>query len=111
MRSVARLVILWTRPYHLAAEEAETWAQQEVGRLLAVDAVGHAQLTRLRSVSLRHPRDWDWMLEIHLTPGAAADDCVNAAAFAEWLSDLRLLGMHPSVLLADDGIVRCREGR
>jgi hypothetical protein len=111
MRSVARLVILWTRPYHLTAEEATTWAQQEVGRLLAVDSVGHAELTRLRSVSLRHPRDFDWMLEIRVPSGATAHECVNAAAFAEWLSDLRLLGMRPSVLLADDGIVRCREGR
>jgi hypothetical protein len=110
MRSVARLVILWTRPYHLTAEEAQTWARQEVGRLLAVNAVRCAELTLLRSASLRHSRDWDWMLEIYLTPGATTDDCVNAAAFAEWLSDLRLLGMRPSVLLADNGIVRCRGG-
>jgi hypothetical protein len=111
MAVVARVVVLWTRPYHLTAEEAATWTRREVGRVLAVDSVGHAELTLLRSVSLCHPRDFDWMLEIHLTSGATADECVNAAAFAEWLSDLRLLGMRPSVLLADDGIVRCREGR
>jgi hypothetical protein len=111
MPVVARLVILWTRPYHLTAEEAATWAQQEVGRLLAVDAVRCAELTRLRSASLRHSRDWDWMLEIHLSPGATAEACLDAAAFAEWLSDLRLLGMRPSVLLAEDGITGCCEGR
>jgi hypothetical protein len=111
MGGVARLVILWTRPYHLNAEEAEEWARQETGRLMAVDAVRHADVTRVRSASLHHSCDWDWMLEIHLSPGATAEACLDAAAFAEWLSDLRLLGMRPSVLLAEDGITGCCEGR
>jgi hypothetical protein len=110
IHAVARLVILWTRPYHLTAEEAATWARREVGRLLGVDAIGCAQLTRLRSASPGHARDWDWMLEIGLSPGATAEDCVNAAVFTEWLGDLHLLGMRPSVMVADDG-TQCREGR
>lgn len=101
---MARVVVLWTRPYHLSAEEATAWAQQEVSRLLSVDGVARAELTRLQSVPERYPRACDRILELHLAPGVDPSSCAAAAACAEWLADLRVLGLRPSVLLADKKI-------
>lgn len=76
--------------------------REEVGRLLAIEGVRCAELTRLRDASPRYGRDWDWMLELHLTAGTDAHQCVDHhGACREWLGDLRLLGMRPSVLVAD----------
>ena len=40
---------------------------------------------------------WDWVCELHLLDGADAGDCLKHPACAEWLGDLRLLGMRPMV--------------
>ena len=96
-------MIFWIRPYHLSAAEAEASARHEVGRLLTIEGVRSAELTRLGNASSRHTRDWDWMLELHLAAGVDGQACVDDKACAEWLGDLRLLGMRPSVLLAAGG--------
>ena len=44
------------------------------------------------------------MLELHLAPGVDPSHFVSAAPCANWLADLRVLGLRPSVLLADGGI-------
>ncbi len=104
MERMARVVMLWTRPYHLSGEEAAEWARKEASRLLTVDGVAGAELTRLQSVSDRLPRAWDWMLEVHLAAGADPAQYIAAPPCAEWLADLRALGLRPSVLLADGGV-------
>ena len=35
---VPRLLVLWSRPHHLSAAEAERWVRAEVRALRAVDA-------------------------------------------------------------------------
>jgi hypothetical protein len=102
---MARLVVLWTRPHHLSAEEADAWARLEAAHLLAVPGAAHAELTRLDTASAQHGRDWDWMLELHLSEGADAHVCAEHRVFEEWLLDLRLLGMRPTVVLVDDSTV------
>jgi hypothetical protein len=104
-------MFFWSRPLHLSEEEAETWAREEVGRLLAIEGVRCGELTRLRDGSSEYGRDRDWMLELHLTAGTDAQQCVDHGACSEWLGDLRLLGMRPSVLLAEEGTVLRREVR
>jgi hypothetical protein len=99
---VARLMVIWTRPSHLTAEEAERWARDEVRALLAADTVRRAELTRLESASARHGCDWDWLLELEID--LPARDVVDRGPCAEWLGDLRLLGMRPAVLLAAERI-------
>jgi hypothetical protein len=99
---VPRLIVLWARPRHRTAEEAERWARAEVRALLAVDAVRSASLTQLESASARHGSDWDWLLELDIA--LPARDCVDRGPCAEWLGDLRLLGMRPAVMLAGDGV-------
>ncbi len=104
MRAVARVLVLWTRPYHLSVEEAQSWALEEVSRLMSLDVVERAELTRLQCASRRHPRGWDWMLELHLAESAERESCADAAPCAQWLADLSQLGLRPAVLLAEGGI-------
>jgi hypothetical protein len=101
---VARILVLWTHPHHLSAEDAQRWALEEASRLLSLDVIERAELTRLRSASGRHPGGWDWLLELHLAESAERLSCVDAAACAEWLADLDQLGLHPTVLLANGGV-------
>jgi hypothetical protein len=102
---MARLVVLWTRPYHLSAEEVDSWTRREAAHLLALAGVARAELTRLSG------GDWDWMLELHLRDGADGHACAEDAAFEDWLLDLRLLGMRPTVVLVEDTTVLTREAR
>jgi hypothetical protein len=102
---MARVLILWTGPDPFSAEEAEAWALGEARRLLTLRAVERAELTRLASASEHHPRGWDWLLELHLAADAHCPDCADAGPCAQWLADLRLLGLQPTVLVADRGIV------
>jgi hypothetical protein len=104
MEAMASFVVLWNRPYHLSGEEAAAWTQQEASRLLSAGGVARAELRRLEGVSERHAQAWNWMLELHLSPRVEPSQYVAAASFAEWLANLRVLGLRPAVLLADPGI-------
>ena len=99
---VPRLLVLWNRPHHLTAAEAERWARDEVRALRATDAIRSARLTRLESASPRQASDWRWLLELELT--GSVRDCVERGPCAEWLGDLRLLGMRPAVVVAAEAI-------
>jgi hypothetical protein len=99
---VARLLILWNRPSHLTADDAERWAQDEVRSLLADDFVASAALTRLESAAPRYGRDWRWLVELEVT--GPVRDYVEHGACAGWLADMRLLGMRPVVVLAAEGV-------
>jgi hypothetical protein len=99
---VARLLILWNRPSHLTADDAERWAQAEVRSLLGDDSVAGAALTRLESASPRYGRDWHWLVELEVT--GPVRDCVEQGVCAGWLADMRLLGMRPTVVLAGEDI-------
>ena len=111
MRAVARVLVLWTRPYHLSAEEAESWARGQASRLLSLDVIERAELTHLQNASRHHPREWDWMLELHLTEDAERHSCADRGPCAEWLADLRQLGLRPTVLVADAGLAVHAETR
>jgi hypothetical protein len=102
MDAVARLLIFWTHPSHLSVAEADAWARGELGKVAGLPVVDHAELRRLRSASTSFGSPHDWMLELHLVEGAEPD-CVEAQACAEWLGDLRLLGMRPAVVAVDSG--------
>jgi hypothetical protein len=106
---MARLVVLWTRPYHLSAEEADAWTRREAAHLLALPGAARAELTRLDSASAQHGGDWDWMLELHLREGADAHACAEDPVFEDWLLDLRLLGMRPTAVLVEDSTVLTSE--
>lgn len=66
-------------------------------RLPGVDGV---VLTR---VSAPRTRACDWVCELHLGEEADAAACVEHPLCAEWLLDLRLLGMRPALAVLDGG--------
>jgi hypothetical protein len=99
---VPRLLVVWSRPSHLSAEEASRWVRHEVGALLGHAATRSADLHRLESASPRHGCEWHWLLELDV--GAPAGEFVDAGVCAEWLGDLRLLGMRPQVILVGDAV-------
>jgi hypothetical protein len=99
---VPRVLVLWSQPQHLSAEEAERWARDEVRALWAADAIRSMQLTRLGSASPRHGNEWSWLLELEVT--GHVRECVERGPCAEWLGDLRLLGMRPTVVVAAEPI-------
>jgi hypothetical protein len=108
---MARVPVLWTRPCHVSAEEAPAWAQHEASRPLSLEGVAYAQLTALQSACERHARAWDWMLELRFASGVSSNASAEAAPWTERLADLRVLGLRPTVLLADGGIALRAEAR
>jgi hypothetical protein len=104
MGDVARLLIFWTHPSHISVAEAGAWARTELAKITGLATVERAELTRLRTASAYFGSPHDWMLELHLVDGADPADCVNSQVCADWLGDLRLLGMHPAVVAVDGGV-------
>jgi hypothetical protein len=106
---MARLLVAWRQPHHLSDEEARAWVRAESGRLLALPAVARLELTELDRASKDQSLACEWLLDVHLVPGPNSASCVDEPLFAEWLGDLRLLGMRPVVLLAERTTVLARE--
>ena len=100
MVRVARVLMTSNRPHHLSDPDAATWLLSEARRLQELPGVECVTLTRV-SATERHGRPWDWVCELHLRDGADARACVDDPAFAEWLRDLRLLGMRPKVAVLE----------
>jgi hypothetical protein len=106
---MARLLVAWSQPQHLSSAEARDWLWAESGRLLELPAIARLELTELDPASDAHGRCRDWLLEAHLRSGPDGTSCVAEPLFAEWLRDLRLLGMRPVVVLAERTVVLERE--
>ena len=100
--AVPRLLVLWSRPRHVTSEEAERWAQAEIRALLRADDVRSAELTRLEGASARHGADWSWLLELEVA--GPAPQFGKRSPGADWLVDMRLLGMQPRVMVAADPV-------
>lgn len=101
---MARLLVLWTRPHHLDAEEARAWAQAVAAELAALETVERAALTPLGSPAECHPCGWNWLLALDLAPDADPEAWVQAPSCRECLADLRGLGTRPVVMVADDDV-------
>ena len=91
-------MILWTRPSHLTREEADAWVRLEVAAL----GIPDAQLAEIAPAALEHPVNWHWMLELELEHAPAGVRSLRRGPVADWLRDLRLLGMRPTVMLVDN---------
>ena len=100
--AVPRLLVLWSRPRHVSSEEAERWARAEILALLRADDVQSAQLTRVASASARHGAEWSWLLELDVA--GPVTQFVQRRPCAEWLGDMRLLGMQPRVMVAAESV-------
>jgi hypothetical protein len=92
-----RIIVLWNACRAISVEEDARWTHEEVEKLRAVEGVAAATLHRVESAALRHPRGWDWLLELELANGDSPNAVVRQPACAEFLADLRLLGTRPTV--------------
>jgi hypothetical protein len=98
---VTRLILLCERPRHLARDEAVAWFTRATGQLAASPGVRELLLTELESASLRWTRTADWMVEAELERDVDPRRLVDTEPWRDLLADLRLLGMRPSVAVAD----------
>ncbi len=98
-------------PTPLSEEQGDAWLREAVARLSAHRDVERADVSSLAPGSRRCPRNWDRMIELHLTDGAGAGDWADTGPCAEWLADLRSLRLQPVVLLADTATVMPDEER
>jgi len=96
--SAVRVLVLWVSCYVISAEEDARWVGEESAKLRECDGVLGMTLHRVESAAVRHAKQWDWCLELHVADGAA-NAVVRQPACAEFLADLRLLGTRPAVLV------------
>jgi hypothetical protein len=98
---MARLLLFVQRPSVLSDGEATRWILEQAAPLARIDAVRRADVTRLQAPALRGGRDWQWLIEMYCERGEDAARAARDDACRELVADLRLLGMQPSLILAD----------
>ena len=98
-----RIIVLWNACRGISAAEDARWAQAETEKLRDVEGIAGVHLHQIESAALRHPRAWDWCLELEIANGDAPNSVVRRPECAEFLADLRLLGTRPSVLVLPEG--------
>jgi hypothetical protein len=69
--------------------------------LAATATVKKVEVSRLRSPAVRGGGDWDWLIEMHCDGVEQAQRAAREEVCRDFVADLRLLGMHPSLVLAD----------
>ena len=97
-----RIIVLWNVCQGISRDEDAGWVKQETDKLRAVDGVADVRLRHVESAALRHPRAWDWYLELQLGNRDSANAVVRRPEVDEFLADLRLLGTRPAVLAIDE---------
>jgi hypothetical protein len=101
-RHVARLMIFVERPRHVTSEEAEAWLERELTGLDS-NGIESIQLKRVVGASPRLCDTWSWMVQIDCRDLDTAREVIGTGYAMALLADLRLLGLHPSVALVEDG--------
>jgi hypothetical protein len=61
-----RIVVLWNMCRGVSADEDARWVQEEAAKLRECEGVSALALHKVASAALRHPREWDWCLELSL---------------------------------------------
>jgi hypothetical protein len=98
---MARLLLFVQRPSVLSDGEATRWIVEQAAPLARIDAVRRIEVTRLQAPALRGGRDWQWLIEMYCDRAEDAGRAARNEACRDLVADLRLLGMHPSLILAD----------
>ena len=94
-----RLLVLFHDPHHLHSADAQAWLEREVADILERAEIRRARLTRLGGALSQSGGGFDWLLELRVAPELGSNP---RSIVAEMVADLRLLGMAPTVALADD---------
>jgi hypothetical protein len=98
---VARLMLFVRRPYALSQEEAARWMREQATPLATANGVERVELIRLQTPALGGGADCEWLLEMHCRCGDDAARAARDTACRDLVADLRLLGMHPRLVVAD----------
>jgi hypothetical protein len=101
IEQVARLMLFVRRPHVLSPEEASRWMREQAAALAGARAVERVELIRLRAPGLGGAADCEWLIEMHCERGEDAAHAALDAACRDLVADLRLLGMHPRLVVAD----------
>jgi hypothetical protein len=96
--SPVRILVLWNAGRGVAPGDDESWARNQTDALRACSGITAMALHPVASAAVLHPQPCSWCLELRLAPESAPNEVVRDRPFAEFLGDLRLLGMHPRVL-------------
>jgi hypothetical protein len=96
-----RILVLWSAARGITAGEDEAWAREQADVLRRCRGVGALALHPVTSAAVLHPQPCSWCLELRLAADASPSEVVRDQPFAEFLADLRLLGMRPRVLAID----------
>jgi hypothetical protein len=99
---VPRLLLLCRHPHHVPHEEAQAWLRRELQAVLDSEALRAATLTRLGPASGQWGSSFDWLVEFQLDAGFGWSALERGGGLRDLMGDLRLLGMAPAVLLADE---------
>ena len=98
-----RIFVLWSGCRGVSDAEDADWVRAEAATLSECDGVAALHLHQVESAALRHPRQWDWCLEIRLA-GDAPSAVLRRPTCANFLADLRLLGTHPTVFVLPEAV-------
>jgi hypothetical protein len=90
-----RILVLWNAK---RGSDDESWARSQTDALRACSGITAMALHPVSTAAVLHPQPCSWCLELRLAPETAPNEVVRDRPFAEFLGDLRLLGMHPRVL-------------
>jgi hypothetical protein len=98
---VVRLMLFVRRPYVLSQEEASRWMREQATPLATTNGVERVELIRLQTPTRGGGGDCEWLIEMHCRCGEDAVRAARGAACRDLVADLRLLGMHPRLVVAD----------
>ncbi len=98
--AVSRVLMTWDRPHHLSDAAGQQWVRTEVRRLAAIPGVESVSLSRSAG-SRRYRPAHDWICELQLSDGTSGDLLLADSVCAEWLRDLRALGMRPELAVLE----------
>jgi hypothetical protein len=99
---VPRLLVLCRHPYHLGRADAQAWLRRELEGVMRRDELQCARLTRLGHASSPWANSFDWLVELRLDAAHTSTATERGGALGDLVADLRLLGMAPTVVLADE---------
>jgi hypothetical protein len=75
--------------------------RSQAAPLAATAAIKKVEVSRLQNPAARGGGDWDWLIEMHCDGVEQAQRAAREDVCRDFVADLRLLGMHPSLVLAD----------
>jgi hypothetical protein len=74
--------------------------RSQAAPLAATATVKQLEVSRLQNPAAGGG-DWDWLIEMHCDGVEQAQRAAREEVCRDFVADLRLLGMHPSLVLAD----------